>query len=145
MITTEPVQPIPGACLCGAVTFTITPPTRFCAHCHCSMCRRAHGAPLVTWSGVMEEQLRVLTGAELLRDYASSPEAKRSFCSMCGSSLFFRSTRWPGEVHVATANLTGPLDRVPTAHVFFSDRAPWFEVHDGLIRCGGPTGVEPLA
>ena len=30
-------QRVPGACLCGAVRFTITLPTLFCAHCHCTM------------------------------------------------------------------------------------------------------------
>ena len=38
-----------GACLCKAVQFEVTPPTKWCAHCHCTMCRRAHGAPVVTW------------------------------------------------------------------------------------------------
>jgi hypothetical protein len=108
------------------------------------MCRRAHGAPLVTWTGVPDSQFRMAAGAELLRDYASSTEAIRSFCSVCGSTLLFRSTRWPGEVHVATANFDGAIDRQPTAHVFWSDRVPWFGCEDGLIKRGGPTGVEPI-
>jgi hypothetical protein len=132
-----------GACLCGGVRFEVTPPTRFCAHCHCSMCRRAHGAPLVTWSGVPEAQLRITAGEQLLRTFASSPAATRSFCSQCGSMLLFRSTRWPGEVHVATASLDAS-DRLPSAHVFYSDRASWFSCSDELTKRGGPTGVEPL-
>ncbi|MFV8751479.1 GFA family protein [Nannocystaceae bacterium ST9] len=137
------VEILRGACLCGAVRFEIDPPTRFCAHCHCSMCRRAHGAPLVTWSGVPDSQFRLIAGADLLRDYTSSPEATRSFCSRCGSTLLFRSTRWPGEVHVASANLDR-LDRTPVAHVFFSDRAAWFECDDGLIKRGGASGLEAI-
>src|SRR3546814_3530323 len=57
----------------------------------------------------------------LLRWYASSPGAERGFCSRCGSSLAFRSTRWPGELHLAVANLAGPADRAPQAHVFRSE------------------------
>lgn len=133
-----------GACLCGSIRFEITPPTRFCAHCHCSICRRAHAAPLVTWSGVPDGQLMITAGEPLLARYASSAEATRSFCSVCGTSLFFHSTRWPGETHVATASLLGSPDKLPTAHVFFSDRAPWFTCEDSLQKRGGPSGVEPL-
>jgi hypothetical protein len=108
------------------------------------MCRRAHGAPLVTWTGVPDSQFRLAEGAELLRHHASSAEATRSFCSVCGSTLLFRSTRWPGEVHVATANFDDEIDRRPTVHVFWSDRATWFDCHDDLPKRGGATGVEPI-
>jgi hypothetical protein len=135
---------IHGACLCGAIRFEITPPTRFCAHCHCSMCRRAHMAPLVTWSGVPDGQLKITAGEALLTRYASSADASRSFCSQCGSQLFFTSTRWPGETHVATTSLLEAPDKLPTSHVFYSDRAQWFRCEDGLPKRGGPSGVEPL-
>lgn len=65
---------------------------------------------------------------------------------MCGSTLLFRSTRWPGEVHVATANFDGDeIGRLPTAHIFHSDRAAWFGCTDELPKCGGPTGLEPIS
>lgn len=134
---------IQGACLCGGVTFEIETPTRFCAHCHCSMCRRAHGAALVTWNGVPYERFRMTSGEELLTRYQSSEAATRSFCSRCGSSLFFESSRWGGEVHIATAALQG-TDRPPAVHVFFSDRADWFDPTQELPRMGGESGTEPL-
>lgn len=133
-----------GACLCGAIRFEVTPPTRYCAHCNCSMCRRAHMAPLVTWSGVPDGGLKITAGEALLTRHQSSPEATRSFCSICGSQLFYASTRWPGETSIATASLLEGPDKPPTAHVYYSDRAEWFACTDDLKKCGGPTGVEPL-
>ncbi len=133
-----------GGCLCGGVRFEVTTPTRFCAHCHCSMCRRAHGAPLVTWTGVPNSQFHLIRGAELLHDYASSAEATRSFCSKCGSTMLFRSTRWPGEVHVATGCFDGELDRRPSSHVFWSDRVTWLDFDDDLPKRGGASGIEPM-
>jgi hypothetical protein len=135
---------IHGACLCGGVRFEITPPTRFCAHCHCTMCRRAHAAPLVTWSGVPDGQFRITEGEALLSRYASSDHATRSFCSRCGTPLLFASSRWPGEVHVATGSLIDPPDRKPAGHVHFSDHASWFDVEAHLPKYGGATGMEPL-
>jgi hypothetical protein len=41
-----------GACLCGAVQFELQLPATWVAHCHCTMCRRAHGAAFVTWVSV---------------------------------------------------------------------------------------------
>lgn len=142
---TEPdARIVRGSCLCGAVQLEITLPTKWCAHCHCSKCRRAHGAAFVTWVGVHEERFRVLGGEDVLVHFASSPQARRSFCGHCGTSLLFRSERWPGEVHVVRVALEGELDREPAAHVFFDDRARWIDAAEELPRYGGPTGTEPL-
>jgi hypothetical protein len=137
-------KPIRGTCLCGAVAFEITPPTRFCGHCHCSMCRRAHAAPIVTWSGVPDGQFRMTAGEALLTRYASSAEAVRSFCSVCGTQLLFKSTCWPGEIHVATGSLIDPPDRMAAAHVNYSDRVSWYDPTAELPKYGGVTGMEKL-
>lgn len=137
-------QKVQGGCLCGDVRFEITLPVRFCAHCHCSMCRRAHGAPLVTWVGVPRAQLRLLTGEAGLRRYASSANARRSFCGRCGSTLFFEGDRWADEVHVARAVIDGDVGLEVQAHCYWDDRATWMPISDGLPRLGGPSGGEPL-
>ncbi len=99
---------------------------------------------MVTWVGVPTKQFEIVAGEELLSGYASSQDANRRFCSRCGSSLFFESTRWPDEVHVAVANLEAPPDLKVQAHVFFDDRANWLHVSDELPRLGGESGTEPL-
>jgi hypothetical protein len=134
---------IAGECLCKGVRFELSLPAKFCAHCHCSMCRRAHGAAFVTWTGVPKGQLVVTTGAELLCRHESSPGALRTFCSRCGSSLFFEAERWAGEIHLAVANLER-LPFAPSAHVFFDDHVEWVTIADDLPRLGGATGTEPL-
>lgn len=122
-----------GSCLCGEVRFSYTGPSLWCAHCHCSMCQRAHGAPLVTWVGVPENALK-MEGDDHLRWYESSRDAQRGFCTNCGSSLFFRSSRWPGEIHVVRPNIDGEIDREPSAHVFWESHAAWFGFEDNLVR-----------
>ncbi len=120
-----------GQCLCGAVQFSIQPPTKWCAHCHCSICQRAHGAPLVTWVGVEMPQFALVSDADL-RWFKSSSDAKRGFCQRCGSTMFFKSSRWPGEMHVARACISGDIDRSPEGHVFAGARAHWFDFSDEL-------------
>jgi hypothetical protein len=137
-------QTIRGACLCEAVQFEVTPPTKWCAHCHCTMCRRAHGAAVVTWFGVPSDSFRLIAGQERLKWYRSSAAARRGFCSHCGSTLFFEGERWPDEIHITRASVAGAIDREPQAHVFYDQRVEWLELHDSLRKLGGPQGNQPL-
>lgn len=102
------------------------------------MCRRAHGAAFVTWVGVESPQARIDDPAGLLRWYASSAEAERGFCSRCGSTLFFRSSKWPGELHIVVANFSDPLDRAPQVHVNYDMHVDWFSVNDNLRKKPAP-------
>ena len=119
-------------------------PSLFCAHCHCSMCRRIHGTGFVTWFSIPKTQLRVTAGESDLIRFQSSDHGTRSFCGCCGSSLFFESTLDPERVDIPLANVDGPIDREPQLHVYFDRRAEWVTVEDSLPRLGGETGVEPL-
>jgi hypothetical protein len=136
--------PVQGSCLCGAVHFEVSLPTLFCAHCHCSLCRRSHGAAFVTWFAVTRDQFRVTAGESVLSHHRSSDHATRSFCGRCGSSLFFESTHYPDKVDIVLSNMEAPIDRVPEMHAYFDHRAAWISVSDALPRLGGESGLEPL-
>ena len=138
------VRQVTGSCLCGTVRFTVTLPTLFCGHCHCTMCRRNHGATYVTWFAVPRAQLSIEGGSSELTRYPSSPHGSRSFCRRCGSSLFCESTHHPDTVDIPLANVHGPIDRVPECHIYFDDRAPRTVVADDLPRLGGQSSLEPL-
>ena len=129
-------SPVAGACLCGAVRFEVELPTVFCAHCHCTMCQRNHGAAYVTWIGVPRDQLRVLSGADGLTRYASSEHGSRSFCATCGTSLFCENAQHPERVDIPLANMLAAVDRAPQLHVHFGTRAAWIDVTNALPRLG---------
>src|SRR5688572_6177768 len=133
-----------GSCYCGAVQYRVHGAPKFVAHDHCSICRRIAGAAFVTWAGYTEDRFEILVGEPALTTFPSTEEGKRQFCSRCGSHLFFRGTRWPGEVHVTLATLHDTEGLVPTVHVFVSDKASWHTIGDELQRCGGTSGVEPM-
>jgi hypothetical protein len=125
-----------GSCQCGAVRFECDLPSKWVAHCHCSMCRRAHGAAFVTWVGMDAARARLADPQQTLRWYASSPGTERGFCSRCGSMLFFRSERWGGELHIVRANFADEVDRAPQVHVFYDAHVDWAATDpgDGLPR-----------
>ena len=125
--------PAHGQCLCGATRFEFDLPSKWVAHCHCSMCRRAHGAAFVTWVGVVAARFRWLVDGDL-RWYASSPGARRGFCAQCGSPIAFESVNWPGEIHLARALIDGEIDREPQVHVHCARAVPWVTLGDALPR-----------
>lgn len=141
-------RPVAGRCLCGAVGFTVTPPTDFVAHCHCASCRLAHAAPLVTWTSVPVERFALLRGEAGVIWYASSETIEWGFCGRCGSSMFYRA-RAAGHpeaprtdrMYVTVGSLDGPLDREPSEHVSYEERT--VRVPDGLPKRRGKTS-EPL-
>jgi len=94
-----------GKCLCGAVTFTAKDVSCEGSACHCEMCRRWSGGPLMTVSvGSIEWKNRAG-----LKTIASSTWAERGFCAECGSGLFYRLTG-PGRYHGMTSVALGTFD-----------------------------------
>ncbi|NQU28732.1 MAG: GFA family protein [Candidatus Marinimicrobia bacterium] len=127
-----------GACLCEKIKFEVTLPTKWCAHCHCTLCRRSHGAAFVTWFGVNTSQFRIIKGENQIKWYFSSAESQRGFCTNCGSHILFKSTKWPGETHVSLSNMINPIDRKPAGHAYFDTHVDWLEFNDGLPRNNDP-------
>ncbi len=120
-----------GSCLCGGAAYEIDGELEPMAHCHCSICRKHHGAPFVTFVGVNTSQFRWVKGQDLVTEYESSPGSRRGFCRICGSSLPRRVPE--GALFFLPA---GTLDddpgTRPQGHVFVGSKAPWVEIHDDL-------------
>lgn len=80
-------QSINGSCLCGKVAIKINPAHHVFDACHCGMCRKWAGGPLMTVEGGDRPQI---TGEESITVYSSSEWAERGFCKNCGTHLFYR-------------------------------------------------------
>ena len=147
---------IEGRCLCGTVRFAVDA-VRDLSHCHCSMCRKHHGAAFATMARVREEAFRWTAGEDAVRRYESSPGFHRSFCTACGSSLPGRSPA--GGWFVPAGLFADDPGKRPNAHIFAASAPAWDRISDDLIRFDGwppnkglpeiararPEGVEGLA
>ena len=76
-----------GQCLCGAIKFTAKNVSNKVAACHCGMCRRWGGGPLMAVSCGTEVTFE---GEENITVFNSSDWAERGFCRKCGSHIFYR-------------------------------------------------------
>ena len=120
-----------GSCLCGSVRYTIAAAVEFAEHCHCSMCRKAHGAAFSTNAAVPTDSL-LIEGREHLSEYASSPRRLKQFCSTCGSQLFIRRLNAPEWTVVTLGTLDGDPCIRPSRHVFVGSKAVWHDPHAQL-------------
>jgi hypothetical protein len=119
-----------GDCLCGGIRYEVDGPLTDVGNCHCSMCRRFHGAAFATYAKVGAGNFRWLSGHELLRVYETSPGIGWAFCRICGSSLGVPMQGRLSEVTLGSLD-SDPGVR-PAEHIFVGSKAPWFEITDDL-------------
>lgn len=84
--------------------------------------------------GFAESAVRIDDAGGCLRWHLAAEGGQRGFCGNCGSPMFFKAERWEGELHIARALFTDPVDREPQAHVFFETHADWLTLGDALPR-----------
>jgi hypothetical protein len=103
--------------------------------CHCEECRR-FGGYLGAFSATRAEDLVLLEDASLrwVESPASDRQARRAFCSECGSSLFWQAAG--GErINVAAGTLDRPTGLRIAAHWYTRHAGDYDELpEDGLLR-----------
>ena len=106
-----------GRCLCGAVTYSIATSLKRITHCHCSMCRKQHGAAFATYALIGREHVTIADAGGRLRSYRSSPGMFRQFCGECGSTLFGHAAATPQLIDVALGTLDDDPEKGAFAHI----------------------------
>jgi len=133
-----------GGCLCGRVRYEISGKIGPVVHCHCVTCRKAQGGPFVTNAPVRTKYFRLVSGAELVAEFESSPRKMRCFCRTCGSPLWSRRESDPDVIRIRLGLLDSDPGRRPVAHIWVGEKAPWDDVADGL-PCSQGSGEELAA
>jgi len=124
-----------GSCLCGDVAWVSSGGFSLMAHCHCAMCRKAHGSAFATWAATPAAEHRWLRGHQSATRFASSADLVRKFCSRCGSVLPLDPE---GERQfVPMGCLDDDPGTRPEAHIFAAHKAVWHEIRDSLPRFAG--------
>ncbi len=131
-------MPITGGCQCGALRYTIHQPAVEVNHCHCSMCRRIHGALFASFARIPAAAFRLGSGEARIGSYRSSLDTDRWFCRVCGCPLYMTITGYPDRVWLAVATLDGDAHpghpKNKEFHIFVGSKAPWYKITDELPR-----------
>lgn len=126
-----PDNSLDGGCLCGEVRYRLTAAPIKTNYCHCRMCQRSAGAPVIAWTTVPRSAFVYVKGAPKV--YHSSGKAQREFCPGCGTQLVFREHGYDA-IDITTASLDDPGGIAPVEHIWCESRIPWFETADSLPR-----------
>jgi len=128
-----------GSCHCRKIRFTVesAEPVPF-MRCYCSICRKtAGGGGYAINLGAATHSMKV-TGKRHLGIYRAhidkggsthTSEARRYFCSKCGSALWVWDPTWPDLVHPHASAIDTPLPAAPeSVHIMLGSKAPWVPV-----------------
>ena len=118
-----------GGCLCGAVRYEVKGPLRDVVNCHCSMCQRLHGN-FGPHSKARKVNIRI-TRDRGLAWYKTSNVARRGFCRVCGSSLFWEPFDLDATGIIA-GSLDGPTGLKTIGHIFVGEKCDFYEITDNL-------------
>jgi hypothetical protein len=118
-----------GGCFCGQVRYEVSGAPFDESVCHCSICRRTTGAPMVAWLTVRPGAFRITAGKPTT--FRSTAHCERAFCAMCGTQITFRDDRLD-EIDVTTASLDEPNAVPPKAHIWTGSRLAWVKLADAL-------------
>ena len=119
-----------GSCLCGSIRWRYDGDFQHLTHCHCGMCRKAHGTGFATYAVGPRDGFVWEAGETLRVARESSPGFVRSFCPRCGSVV--PNTSLKDIVAAPAAGFRDELGLSPTAHIFVKSKATWSTLTDGL-------------
>ena len=120
-----------GSCLCGDVAFAINGAVDQMANCHCSMCRKFHGAAFATFGVVAPSDFEWLRGEDNVVHYQSSSRGWRNFCPRCGSAVPACPPGGPFAL-IPMGNVEDDPHTAPSLHFFVASKAPWHRIADAL-------------
>lgn len=117
---------VKGSCMCGKVAYLIRGKIGEITHCHCTTCRKAHGAAFSSVASVQTNDFKFTLGKELIKCYQSSSDKVRCFCSNCGSHIYAHRE---GQSHyiLRLGTLDDDPEVKPVNHIWVSLKAPWYE------------------
>ncbi|KAF4982761.1 hypothetical protein FZEAL_1662 [Fusarium zealandicum] len=133
-----------GSCHCGQVEYWINKDTPLASkYCHCSDCKKIHGAPF-QWAAILKKtDLAFVNGVEGLRFYKTSSKASEHVlpckvgCSECGSWIMDEGRNmvllFPTLLNLDTPQLRENFQ--PQSHIFYPERV--VDIPDGKKKWTG--------
>ncbi len=118
-----------GSCACGAVTFEVEGHLPGPDACHCGACRKHSGHYFASTD--VPRSAVAIRGEQSVSWYRSSDKARRGFCAICGSSLFWDPLfgDWIG---IAMGAFDTPTETRLAVHIFVADKGDYYDVSDGV-------------
>ena len=121
-----------GGCACGRLRFRSTAAPLDTGYCHCRLCQRTTGAPLLAYVSFPVAAFAYTAGAPSRN--ASSAIGAREFCAACGTQIAFRRAVGATTVDVNVGAMDAPAAYPPGHHIWCESTIPWLAIADALPR-----------
>ena len=120
---------VKGSCECQGVVFELIGELRDVVFCHCSQCRKTSGH---YWAATQVSKGNLnLIKATSLSWYDSSDKARRGFCSLCGSSMFYER-KGIDKISVSAGSLEIPTSLDRMRHIYVTSKGDYYDISDEL-------------
>jgi hypothetical protein len=131
-----------GQCVCGDVKLEIDVPAVWAWHDHSAASRHAQGCAYATYVGSWRSRFRILQGEECISRFEDEAKGTaRSFCTRCGTPLFYERARSPKMVNIPRAVFATRTGREPRYHMNLREAADWAYSGEPLGPLKGYPGV----
>lgn len=128
-------QVLEGGCACGSIRYRVSARPEEAGFCHCRICQKTTGAPLLAWAVVAIDAFAYTRGEPCV--YKSSPWGERRFCPTCGTQLEYRESDSPRYVELNYAALDCPALIQPSRHIWCASTFPGLVLGDDLPKYDG--------
>lgn len=122
---------IRGSCLCKKIAFEAEELGDIVYNCHCSRCRKSHGAAFATQVFALKDSLNYLQGQELVSEFPGD-KGIRTFCSVCGSRLMNYGIEGIDYLSIAVSAIDSPTGIKPIGDCFINTKLDWTVLDDSI-------------
>ena len=121
-----------GGCLCGAVRFKLDLTDHHTGNCHCRDCQKNSGAPFMTFTDILSEQ--VIWTKDQPKRIQTSELAERMFCGKCGAPLVGQALDERERISISTSTLDDPSGIDVTYELYTRSRWPMLKPIQGTTQ-----------
>jgi hypothetical protein len=140
MTARPPIPPPPytGACLCGAVRYSLKARPLAVNACHCTDCKKTTGATNVIMLIANSDDLSFTGEVQAYRKRADSGrELDIQRCAVCGTRMFHHNMASRALVFIAAGTLDDTSWVVPASHIWVEKISPDVVIQEDAVQVVG--------
>lgn len=121
-----------AVCCCGESSIEVTGEPTLNGVCHCDNCKRRTGSAFGWQAYFRDTQIVAIEGEFSLHRIRN--EQERSFCTRCGTTLFWKSAFMPEQTGIAAGAFVDPPLPDPGLEATTRGRVEWIALPAQLTR-----------
>ena len=124
-----------ASCDCGQLRAEVTGEPVRVSVCHCDECQRRTGSVFAVQARFPREAVHLKgEGTEFVRTNDEGAKCRFTFCSTCGSTVFYVEERREEHIAIPVGGFADPTFPSPTVSVYEESSHPWVAMPAEMVR-----------